>query len=55
MSEEHRLLGALEATNGILMFGLTTSVLCTVLSARVRRAWERRPGRGEESQQVAPS
>ena len=29
MSEEHRLLVALEAANGVLMFGLTASVLYT--------------------------
>ena len=31
MSEEWRLLGALEACNGILMFGLTTGTLLTVM------------------------
>ena len=55
MSEQRRLLGALEAANGVLMFGLTTGVLYTVLNALMRRAWERRPGRDGESRQVAPS
>jgi hypothetical protein len=32
MSEKWRLLGALEAANGILMFGLTTSVFVAVLN-----------------------
>ena len=31
MSEEWRLLGGLEAANGILMFGLTTSTFMTVM------------------------
>ena len=44
MSEENRLLGALEAANGVLMFGLTTSVLFMVLHAIMRRAWDERPG-----------
>jgi len=30
MSEQHRLLGALEAINGVLMIGLSTAVLMTV-------------------------
>ena len=45
MSEQSRLLGGLEAANGVLMFGLTTSVLFTVLGALMRQAWETRPGR----------
>lgn len=40
MSEEKRLLGALEAANGVMMFGLTTSVLFAVLTALARRGWE---------------
>ena len=32
MSEDWRLLGALEASNGVLMFGLTTGTLLTVMS-----------------------
>jgi hypothetical protein len=40
MSEERRLLGALEAANGVLMFGLTTSLLYTVLTAVMRRGWD---------------
>lgn len=31
MSESRRLLGTLEAANGVMMFGLTTSVLFTIL------------------------
>jgi hypothetical protein len=45
MSEESRLLGALEAANGVLMFGLSTSVLFMVLNALMLQAWESRPGR----------
>jgi hypothetical protein len=40
MSDDRRLLGGLEAANGIMMFGLTTSVLFAVLNAFVRRAPE---------------
>ncbi len=32
MSEKWRLLGALEASNGVLMFGLTTGTLLTVMN-----------------------
>ena len=46
MREESRLLGALEAANGILMLGLTTSVLFMVLQSIMRRAWAERPGQG---------
>ena len=42
MSEEGRLLGGLEAGNGVLMFGLTTSVLFMVLSALMQKAWDER-------------
>ncbi len=40
MSEERRLLGALEAGNGVLMFGLTTSVLFGLIQAFLRRKFE---------------
>lgn len=40
MSEKRRLLGALEAANGIMMIGLTTSLLFAVLHALIRDAWE---------------
>jgi hypothetical protein len=42
MSQERRLLGALEAANGVLMFGLTTSFLFLVLSELAQRAWNSR-------------
>lgn len=37
--KDYRLLGAFEAANGILMLGLSTSVLFTVLNAMIRRSW----------------
>ena len=42
MSEKSRLLGALEAANGVLMFGLTTSVVFVVLNEQMQRAWDKR-------------
>jgi hypothetical protein len=42
ISEQRRLLGALEAGNGILMLGLTTSVLFLVLSTVMQTAWNQR-------------
>ena len=40
MSERERLLGALEAVNGVMMFGLTTGVLMGVMNALLRRGWQ---------------
>ena len=40
MSEQSRLLGAFEAGNGVLMLGLTTSVLFLVLNTAVQQAWD---------------
>jgi len=40
MSEEHRLLGALEAANGVIMFGLSTSAMFMVLSSLMQKAWQ---------------
>jgi hypothetical protein len=42
MSEQRRLLGALEAANGELMFGLTTGFLYAVRNALMHRAWAER-------------
>jgi hypothetical protein len=42
MSEGRRLLGALEAANGVLMFGLTTGLLFAILSELMQREWDRR-------------
>ena len=44
MSEPRRLLGALEAANGVLMLGLTTSVVFLVLHTVLQRAWNARFG-----------
>jgi hypothetical protein len=42
MSMERRLLGALEAANGVLMFGLATGLLFAVLVDLMEREWARR-------------
>ncbi len=39
MSSKRRLLGALEALNGVLMIGLSTSLLFAVLSKMMQDAW----------------
>lgn len=44
MSERYRLLGGLEAATGVLMFGLTTGFLYSVLNVFMRRAWDERDG-----------
>ena len=49
MSEKRRLLGALEAANGVLMFGLTTGFLYTVLSGLLQRYWDEQKGLDAES------
>ena len=49
MSEKRRLLGALEAGNGGLMFALTASFLFLLLSELVNREWDKRLGQNEES------
>ena len=45
MSESRRLLGALEALNGVLMIGLSTGALFAVLNALMQRAWSERESR----------
>jgi Ion channel len=42
MSEGNRLLGALEALNGVLMIGITTGFLFMVLTGLMQRAWKKR-------------
>jgi hypothetical protein len=37
MSEEHRLLGALEAINGVLMIGVSTAALMTVFQSATKK------------------
>ena len=44
MSEKRRLLGALEAANGVLMLGLTTGFLYTLLSGLLERYWDEQVG-----------
>jgi hypothetical protein len=40
MSENYRLLGGVEAATGVLMFGLTTGFLYSVLTNFMQRAWD---------------
>jgi hypothetical protein len=49
MSEKRRLLGALEAANGVLMFTLTAGFLYTVLSGVLERYWDEQIGQTSES------
>lgn len=42
MSADRRLLGALQAASGVMMFGLSTSVLISVVNAMVRKMREHR-------------
>jgi len=49
MSEKRRLLGGLEAANGVLMFGLTTGFLYTILSGLLQRYWDQQTGQNQES------
>ena len=53
MSEQRRLLGALEAANGVLMFGLTTGFLYAVLNSLMHRAWAERLKDVRESEKPA--
>ena len=46
MSEQSRLLGAFEAGNGVLMLGLTTSILFLVLNTALKRVWDERFAKG---------
>ena len=52
MSEKRRLLGALEAANGVLMFGLTTGFLYTILSGLLKRYWDEQIGQKSESKKI---
>ena len=53
MSEQRRLLGALEAINGIFMFGLTTGFMFAVLRELSRRGVEARLGRPADATGVS--
>ena len=61
MSPERRILGALEAANGVLMLGLTTSALYSVIGRIMRRGWrelhdkQASPGQQDHSKQGASS
>ena len=39
MSEEHRILGPLQAVNGVLMIGVSTAALMAVMQDMLKRAW----------------
>jgi hypothetical protein len=58
LSERWRLLGPLEAINGLLLFGVSTAVMFAVLNrlitTRLRRQHDHRRG-GQESPAVEPS
>lgn len=41
MSDEWRLLGAMEAAGGLLMFGISTGVGLAVVSTLIQRSWHR--------------
>ena len=45
MSDKHKLLGALEAINGVLMIGVSTAVLMTVFQSVTRKLFAGRNGR----------
>jgi len=49
MSEGNRILGALEALNGVLMIGITTGFLFMVLTSLIQRAWKREIAEHEAS------
>jgi hypothetical protein len=50
MSPARRLLGALEAANGVLMFGLTSGFLFAILNELMQQEWDKRMGQDGESQ-----
>jgi hypothetical protein len=49
MSDKRRLLGAMEAANGVLMFGLTTGFLYTILSDLLQRYYDTQSGIDEKT------
>ena len=54
MSEKRRLLGALEAANGVLMFAPTTGFLYTILSGLLQRYWDEQSGTCATAQESGP-
>jgi hypothetical protein len=51
MSEEWRLLGALEAANGVLMFGLSAGLILSSMNALFKRRGGRKPHKQDEANQ----
>ena len=49
MSEERRLLGALEAANGVMMFGLITAFLFAIIYELMEEVWNSRIGKNLKS------
>jgi hypothetical protein len=49
MSEERRLLGALEAANGVMMFGLITAFLFAIIYELMEEVWNTRIGKNLDS------
>jgi hypothetical protein len=47
MSERHRLLGPLEAINGVLMIGVSTAALMAVFQDVIRKTIKARHGQGD--------
>jgi hypothetical protein len=52
MSEKRRLLGALEAANGVLMFAMTSGVIFSIFYELAEQAWQLRLGRLKEAGQL---
>lgn len=44
MSDEHKLLGPLEAVNGVLMFGVSTAVLMAAFQDAIKKTMQARQG-----------
>jgi hypothetical protein len=49
MSEKRRLLGALEAVNGVMMFGLITAFLFAIIYELMEEVWNTRIGKNLDS------
>ena len=46
MSEEHRILGPMQAVNGVLMVGVSTAVVMSALQNALKRTYEARQNEG---------
>jgi hypothetical protein len=42
LSDRHRLLGAMEALNGVLMIGLSTGAMFAVINSQLKNFWDNR-------------